>query len=900
MFSRALFFFFLLLCVLSLSSTHSQESSFGLSVSGAVESSDGIRNDGREDSEDRHSVDQTGFNQVEAENEMRNPVVRTEGSEKEEEKTIERPDIAEEQSHFEDITLVDGKKRDDKMLVFELDVGVQQTYHEVKEESVLEIVESMKKQESSAVQPFVDSLQIFKKEIQLSDVVAADSKKPAEKQQTSESAEIGLESAVIMNNENLGYGEHAVSASDPLPESIEVEKKVIDAKLNDWITRGSDLRSKGDYESVLQAIEYFEAAVSYNSTEALDALGEIYLYGEGEMDSNITMAVHFLTLSSKLGSPTAQYYLGFFHSIGYGLPQDDALAILYLYFAAIHDNIGAKLMLGYRHMFGFGVPRVCATAASYYESVAEHVKLDLDRQSNQLLEKQRLSEENSALTLFSQLFGAEMLAGAPAQEEQVANFYRHSAHQGDAQAQAAVGQLHYFGAKGVQRDLQQARQYFEMAAKQGDVTALTSLGNMYVHGEGVPVNNELAFSYFQKAADRGSVTAFVGLGYMHLNGLGVPKDTQLAIQFFKKAADAGSADAQFNLASLYYNGLGVPVDLDAALHYFTLSAQQGHTRAIYTLAQMHMHGIGTPKSCPIALKLYKIVAEKGNWTADLKHAFLAHHAGNDVKAFLLYAQNAEKGFEIAQHNAAWLLEHGLVRTETNPEFFKTRFASAFRLWSRSAEQGSNEALRIIGDYYYYNKVADFLNHDGMNETSSIDFEAAAQSYLAASALKNAQAMYNVGFMYEYGLGVRRDMHLAKRYYDMSLSTDLRGYLPVKIAQIRVWIQLNWDETIAPFFSHFGFGSSPNDINSAGGIKGSVIKTPTPKAVDSNSKKVDNTRSEFSEELEELGQLWSEIDAFFVEIFQEFFGDWMRMWEDILILLCVFILGLLVYYRRAHI
>ena len=52
-------------------------------------------------------------------------------------------------------------------------------------------------------------------------------------------------------------------------------------------------------------------------------------------------------------------------------------------------------------------------------------------------------------------------------------------------------------------------------------------------------------------------------------------------------------------------------------------------------------------------------------------------------------------------------------------------------------------------------------------------------------------MFNLGAMHEHGLGLPKDLHLAKRYYDMALSTDPKAYVPVKLAlyklQAHAWL-----------------------------------------------------------------------------------------------------------------
>jgi TPR repeat protein len=64
-------------------------------------------------------------------------------------------------------------------------------------------------------------------------------------------------------------------------------------------------------------------------------------------------------------------------------------------------------------------------------------------------------------------------------------------------------------------------------------------------------------------------------------------------------------------------------------------------------------------------------------------------------------------------------------------------------------------------------------------------------YLRATQRRSAQAMFNLGAMHEHGLGLPKDLHLAKRYYDMALSTDPKAYVPVKLAlyklQAHAWL-----------------------------------------------------------------------------------------------------------------
>ena len=67
----------------------------------------------------------------------------------------------------------------------------------------------------------------------------------------------------------------------------------------------------------------------------------------------------------------------------------------------------------------------------------------------------------------------------------------------------------------------------------------------------------------------------------------------------------------------------------------------------------------------------------------------------------------------------------------------------------------------LGDYFYY------------GWGTGIDYETAASHYrIASEQQNNAQAMFNLGYMHELGLGMKRDIHLAKRFYDMAAETSV--------------------------------------------------------------------------------------------------------------------------------
>ena len=178
-----------------------------------------------------------------------------------------------------------------------------------------------------------------------------------------------------------------------------------------------------------------------------------------------------------------------------------------------------------------------------------------------------------------------------------------------------------------------------------------------------------------------------------------------------------------------------------ALKYFNLASQSGHMLGLYYLGLMNIHGAGTPggyKFCNQGTLLLKRVAERRQSAQTFEEAYEAYREGNFELATMKYLLLAEQGFELAQVNAAFLLDAGhLVKNQTEREWL------ALNNWIRASSQGSIDATVQVGDFYYYGKGVE------------VDFTKAAARYATAKQGSSAQAMFNLGFMREHGLGVTK-------------------------------------------------------------------------------------------------------------------------------------------------
>ncbi len=85
-----------------------------------------------------------------------------------------------------------------------------------------------------------------------------------------------------------------------------------------------------------------------------------------------------------------------------------------------------------------------------------------------------------------------------------------------------------------------------------------------------------------------------------------------------------------------------------------------------------------------------------------------------------------------------------------------RFGKAWHHYRASAEQHNAYSHLKMGDFYFYGRGV-------VNQS----YDKAVAYYRVASDLRNAQATFNLGYMQHYGLGVAKDLHLSKRFYDLS-------------------------------------------------------------------------------------------------------------------------------------
>ncbi|KAB5549667.1 ubiquitin-protein ligase sel1 [Coniochaeta sp. 2T2.1] len=572
---------------------------------------------------------------------------------------------------------------------------------------------------------------------------------------------------------------------------------------------------------LLEGVTALEHLVQQNSSDALFVLAQMNFYGNFTHPKNFHAAFdYYHQLANLDGNSSAQHMLGFMYSTGIGgaVERDQARALLYYTFAALQGHTRAEMTVAHRHHAGIGTTKGCEGAVKYYKRVADKAvawyRSGPPGGMSWVHEAYRIADETGGVygegaSVASAGINAKQThpnSGAYASIDDIIEYWDLISQKGDFKAAFNLGRVYYDGQRGLEADYDLAKKYFYMVTskywKKGRVVdtykhgldkmagkAAGYLGRMHLRGDGVPIDFDRAKFWFDRGIQSGDAQSQYGLGLMLLHGYGMGQNVGRAAELFKVAADQDYAPAQVQIGALYLDQ-GHADDLGNANHYFELAARYGNLEAFYYLAEMSWTGVGREKSCTQAASFYKSVAEKAEpLVSSWAEANLAYEDGDTELAFLEYLGMAEQGYEKAQNNVAYMLDPDqsalplptwLTNGKEKPALLQSPDL-ALIYWTRSSKQGNIDSLVKVGDYY--------LSGIG----TSADVDKAVSCYAgAAEYQQSAQALYNLGWMHENGVGLNQDFHLAKRYYDSALETNEEAYLPVTLSLLKLRVRSAWN------------------------------------------------------------------------------------------------------------
>ena len=423
-------------------------------------------------------------------------------------------------------------------------------------------------------------------------------------------------------------------------------------------------------------------------------------------------------------------------------------------------------------------------------TLPESVSPTVNPPSLQALAEQ--GDANAQLELGNRYYNGE---GVAEDAGRAAQWYRKAADQGDATAQRILGYLYQAG-DGVARDAREAARWYHNAAEQGDADAQFRLGWLHAATANSlklrfrvpftaaeerwlmaaaanplmaataeddawfqlgPKNAREAAQWFRKAAEQGHAEAQYSLGSLYSTWGTTTKHAGEDAYWTRKAAEGGHAEAQFNLGRMYGTGDGVPRDARETARWFRKAAEQGHAEAQRNLGVLYAKGIGVPQDTVQAYAWVSLAAaQRQQWMARTRFGTFVTRGATRILADL------QRDMSPPQIAEAQKLSRELVEGVSEDAHDDGQEAHALaqmvapalqrRKWYRRARQGDADAQFQLGWWYEF----------GVGVAK--DAGEAAQWYRKAAEQGHARAQYGLGLLYRHGDGVTYDAREAAHWY----------------------------------------------------------------------------------------------------------------------------------------
>ncbi len=332
---------------------------------------------------------------------------------------------------------------------------------------------------------------------------------------------------------------------------------------------------------------WLQKGIDENYSFSQNDLGLKYLTGQGYIQKDHKEAFRLFTLAADQGLAAAQCHLAkMYHQSHQGVVEKNTEKALSLYKLAAEQGLDHALyMMGSFYEKGEFVTQNLEEAERYYllaaaqgYGIAQRALGDMYFDKTNPMDKSVVNN-----MYFKKAF----------------DYYKLSADQGIQGSQYRLGLLYENGI-GVNKNVEEAKKLYKLAAAQGQEEAIKALLSLLPQSSQdlkQPITKDqikkwnIQGSYHREQKEFKQALHFYGLsveqkdavaqnelGFMFLSGYGVTKNLQEAIRLFELAHAQGNSLAPLNLAAIYYSGKdGIDRDLKKSICYLKDAASNNRT-----------------------------------------------------------------------------------------------------------------------------------------------------------------------------------------------------------------------------------------------------------------------------------------------------------------------------------
>jgi SEL1 protein len=323
---------------------------------------------------------------------------------------------------------------------------------------------------------------------------------------------------------------------------------------------------------------------------------------------------------------------------------------------------------------------------------------------------------------------------------------------------AAVGDDVYF--KGpIQSDVQNAIKMLKVASKLGHLQA----------------RHRLALIYAQGLSHTTSVIQFDF----------VKPDCKKAKDFFQWIIENASPTLSERLRRAYKEYIAG--NLEASVRNYLAAAEigsiVGQVNAAFLMERGVCLGLGAADCAKASVRLWKVAAARGNAEACLRVGDFYYYGRLHGEKLYTGPFGWIQYILIPEKYLPTLVREWGMELLTLVRNYLDRDENSQPLKSSSSTCQADESTCRIDDEF--GGATTTLKHGNLHDEMEEDLHNAAHYYqMAGEKHQSARANFNLGFMHQWGIGLKQDFPMAKRHYDLALSRNKpEAEIAVQIALI---------------------------------------------------------------------------------------------------------------------
>ncbi len=481
-------------------------------------------------------------------------------------------------------------------------------------------------------------------------------------------------------------------------------------------------------------------------------LGRIYLYGYGQL-KNTQLALRYFTQSAQKGFLPAVQIMAKYSLLH---EKDPLQAVTWFKQAAAAGDVNAQMFMAAAYLYGIGVKKNIDTATRYYIDAAKNGNAIAQFTLAENFIDSRHSSNNKLGLIW----------------------LNKSANNGNPQALTKLGSL-YVAGKLVDKDESKGLALLNQAAIHGFAPAMVKLGEIALEQN----QKDEALQWFSKAGNIDNNRAYLDLAEVYADNKSQVYDLKTAFMWTLKAAQNGSTEGKRQLAEFYKKGTGVDPDLNLAKQWQDQANEDGKApnKALAEAALWLSNGT-TDKLEQTAYQM------NGIFSAWSNPAVLGDYAYNQAPKLKAISRQLifKPQFELVQPNEIPIASYydALVSKNTDSQAnqwiyptysLNTQVGNVERVNSLVVEHKDLPAPYL--DANYVDKGAQEASvmdlwTDGWQRQVNI-MSVFYQMYNRA-ILGDAQAQFEIGQMFQYGIGVTQNDASAIVFYQNAIQQQHLG------------------------------------------------------------------------------------------------------------------------------